>query len=334
VNNIRTLVFLLAVLASAAAQAKTPDQLRAEFIDEMVERHGFDRTQVTRTLYQAELRRPILEAIARPAERVLNWSEYRDIFVNPKRVAGGVEFWRDNAAALERAEREYGVPPQIIVAIVGVETLYGAFTGKHRVLDALHTLGFHYPRRGTFFREQLSHFLRFAREEGMDPTQPTGSYAGAMGMPQFMPDSFRVYAVDFDGDGRRDIWGNTDDVIGSVANYFVRKGGWQRGEPVAFPAQGVGPAHQALIEAGNRPSLPFSELVSAGISVDAAVARDSRVSLVELDTHAGAEHWVALNNFYAIMRYNPRAKYAMAVYQLSEAIREQYQATVAQAGGG
>jgi membrane-bound lytic murein transglycosylase B len=329
-----TLLLALAVLAAGPVQAKTPDQLRAEFIDEMVERHGFDRKQVTRTLYQAELRRPILEAIARPAERVLNWSEYRDIFVNPQRVAGGVEFWRENAAALERAEREYGVPPQIIVAIVGVETRYGAFTGKHRVLDALHTLGFHYPRRGAFFREQLSHFLRFSREEGIDPTQPTGSYAGAMGMPQFMPDSFRIYAVDFDGDGRRDIWQNTDDVIGSVANYFVRKGGWQRGQPVAFPAQGVGPAHQALVEAGNKPSLRFDDLVGAGISVDAALARDTRVSLVELDAHAGPEHWVTLNNFYAIMRYNPRAKYAMAVYQLSEAIREQYQAKVARAGAG
>jgi membrane-bound lytic murein transglycosylase B len=334
VNKTIPAAILLASLAAAAAQAKTPDQLRAEFIDEMVERHGFDRAQVTRTLYQAELRRPILEAIARPAERVLNWSEYRDIFVNPQRIAGGVEFWRENAAALERAEREYGVPPQIIVAIVGVETRYGAFTGRHRVLDALHTLGFHYPRRGTFFREQLSHFLRFAREEGIDPTQPTGSYAGAMGMPQFMPDSFRDYAVDFDGDGRRDIWGNTDDVIGSVANYFVRKGGWERGQPVAFPAQGVGAAHQALVEAGTKPSLRFEDVAGAGISVDAALARDTRVSLVELDTHSGPEHWVALNNFYAIMRYNPRAKYAMAVYQLSEAIREQYRAAVARVGAG
>ena len=155
-----------------------------------------------------------------------------------------------------------------------------------------------------------------------------------MGMPQFMPDSFRVYAVDFDGDGRRDIWDNTDDVIGSVANYFVRKGDWQRGQPVTFQAQGVGPAHQALVEAGTKPSLRFGDLVGAGISVDAALERDTRVSLVELDTHSGPEHWVALDNFYAIMRYNPRAKYAMAVYQLSEAIREQYQAALAGTGAG
>jgi membrane-bound lytic murein transglycosylase B len=321
-------------LLAAPLQAKTPDQLRAEFIDEMVDRHGFSRSEVTRILYQAELRRPILEAIARPAERVLNWSEYREIFVNPQRIAGGVVFWRDNAEALARAEREYGVPAQIIVAIIGVETRYGAITGKHRVLDALHTLGFHYPRRGAFFREQLSHFLRFAREEGLDPTQPTGSYAGAMGMPQFMPDSFRVYAVDFDGDGRRDIWDSTDDVIGSVANYFVRKGGWRSGEAVAFAARGVDGTHRALIDAGAKPSLRLDDLTRAGIEVDGGLAADTRVSLVEFDTHDGLEHWAALDNFYAIMRYNPRTKYAMAVYQLSEAVREQYQRSLAQAEGG
>ena len=247
---LRLLSLSLLLAFGALAEAKTPDQLRAEFIDEMVNRHGFSRQEVTRTLYKAQLRRPILEAIARPAEKVLNWTEYRNIFLTPSRIEGGVAYWRQHAAALARAEKEFGVPAQIIVAIIGVETRYGANTGGYRVLDALHTLGFHYPPRGAFFREQLSHFLRFAREERIEPTAPTGSYAGAMGVPQFMPDSFRSYAVDFDGDGHRDIWHTPEDVIGSVANYFVKKGGWRPGEPVAQPAAGVSTAS----------TIPFSSM--------------------------------------------------------------------------
>ena len=324
----------LLLLLTASAGAKTPNELRAEFIDQMVERYGFSKREVTRSLYQAEFRRPILEAISRPAEKTLNWSEYRDIFVTPSRISGGVEFWRRHADTLARAEREYGVPAHIIVAILGVETRYGANTGGYRVLDALHTLGFHYPRRGKFFREQLSHFLRFAREEKLAPTQPTGSYAGAMGAPQFMPDSFRIYAVDFDGDGRRDIWQNIDDVIGSVANYFVEKGKWRPGEPVAGPAQGVTEEHQALVDAGAKPSLNVEQVVSAGIEFSPRPPRGGKVSLMEFDTHDGKEYWVGLDNFYAIMRYNPRTKYAMAVFQLSEAIRERYvQASTAPGAG-
>lgn len=322
-KHLLTALALLGLVLTPAF-AKTPDQLREAFIDEMVERYGFARDQVRRTLYQARLQRSILEAIARPAEKRLNWTDYRKLFVTPTRIEGGVDFWRRHADLLARAEADYGVPPEIIVAILGVETRYGAVTGGHRVLDALHTLGFHYPRRGQFFREQLSHFLRFAREEDIDPTYPTGSYAGAMGMPQFMPDSFRIYAVDFDGDGRRDIWENPADVIGSVANYFVEKGGWQRGGEVAARAEGVTARHQSLLDAGARPSLLPSELVEAGIRSPVLTEDADRVSLFELETDDGSEHWVGLNNFYAIMRYNPRAKYAMAVYQLSEAIRGRY----------
>jgi len=329
-------ILLLSVLlaACALANAKTPDQIRADFIDEMVSTHGFSKREVTRILYQAQLRRPILEAIARPAEKRLNWSEYRNIFLTPSRILGGVDYWRTHAALLERAEREYGVPAQIIVAILGVETRYGAHTGGYRVLDALHTLGFHYPPRGRFFREQLSHFLRFAREEKISPTMPTGSYAGAMGVPQFMPDSFRVYAVDFDGDGHRDIWNNPADVIGSVANYFTKKGGWKPGQAVTHPAHGVTAAHRALIDAGTKPSLDPARLTAAGIDIGTPPAPGGLLSLIELETTDGNEYWVGMDNFYAIMRYNPRAKYAMAVYQLSEAIREQYLHTASTQGAG
>jgi len=319
-----TLLLSLLLAISAGAQAKTPDQLRADFIEQMVSQHGFSKKEVTRILYQAHLRQPILDAISRPAEKTLNWSEYRNIFIQPSRIQGGVDFWRRHADTLARAEREYGVPPQIIVAILGVETRYGAHTGSYRVLDALHTLGFHYPRRGKFFREQLSHFLRFAREEKILPTLPTGSYAGAMGVPQFMPDSFRIYAIDFDGDGRRDIWNNPQDVIGSVANYFVKKGGWIPGDQVAYPVGEIDKVPQSLIDAGAKPSLSPAQLQAAGISIDARLAPDDKVSLIEFATHEGPEFWVGLHNFYAIMRYNPRTKYAMAVYQLSEAIRQRH----------
>jgi len=321
---IKPLAIAAALLLTQIVAAKTPDQLREDFIDEMVTRHGFDRAEVTRILYRAEYRKPIIEAMSRPAEKRLNWTEYRNIFVTPSRIDGGVKFWRDHVDTLEDAEKRFGVPPEIIVAILGVETRYGGFTGGHRVLDALHTLGFHYPRRGPFFREQLSHFLRFAREEGIDATYPTGSYAGAMGMPQFMPDSFRIYAIDFDGDGRRDIWENPRDVIGSVANYFVEKGKWRAGQPVTAPAEGVNGAHHRFIEAGARPSLDAAALQRAGIRSPVLDEGAGKVSLIALQTDTGEEHWVARDNFYAIMRYNPRSKYAMAVYQLSEAIRERY----------
>ena len=330
----RAIVLLLTLLVTASSvYAKTPDQLREEFIDEMVKRHGFSRQDVTRTLYQAHLRRPILEAISRPAEKTLNWTAYRKIFLTRSRILGGVDYWRRHAETLARAEKEFGVPPQIIVAILGVETRYGAHTGGYRVLDALHTLGFHYPRRGKFFREQLSHFLRFAREENITATMPTGSYAGAMGVPQFMPDSFRVYAVDFDGDGRRDIWRNQVDVIGSVGNYFVKKGKWRAGEPVTWPASGVTDAHQSLIDAGARPRLAPSQLTKAGVRFDGQPPAGSKVSLMDFKTDEGMEYWVGLPNFYAIMRYNPRTKYAMAVYQLSEAILEEYRRQAAPTKG-
>jgi membrane-bound lytic murein transglycosylase B len=329
----RSFSLLLALLAVAsAAHSKTPDQLRIEFIDRMVSKHGFSRSAVTRSLYQAQLRKPILEAIARPAEKRLNWSEYRDIFLTRSRILGGVDYWRRHAKTLARAEKEYGVPPQIIVAILGVETRYGANTGGYRVLDALHTLGFHYPRRGKFFREQLSHFLRFAREEGIPATRPTGSYAGAMGVPQFMPDSFRVYAVDFDGDGRRDIWHNPVDVIGSVANYFVKKGKWRAGEAVTWPVSGVTAEHAPLVAAGAKPSLDPAQLTKAGIRLESTPPAGHKVSLMDFETHEGTEYWLGLHNFYAIMRYNPRTKYAMAVFQLSEAIKEEY-LPLASAGG-
>lgn len=314
-------VLLLAFAsASPLALAKTPDQLRADFEREMVEKHQFDARQLHRLLDRARVRKPILEAIARPAEKRLNWGEYRKIFLTRSRIRGGLEFWRDNAEVLQKAAQQYGVPPQIIVAIIGVETRYGRHTGGFRVLDALYTLGFHYPKRGKFFRSELNHFLQLVREEKLDATEPTGSYAGAMGRPQFISSSYREYAVDFDGDGKRDIWDNNADVIGSVANYFARHG-WKDGAPVTQRVQGVNGNHEKIIEAGYKPNTTIGKLTESGVVLQSPLPAQSKASLLAMETDRGTQHWLGLHNFYVITRYNHSPLYAMAVFQLSEAIR-------------
>jgi membrane-bound lytic murein transglycosylase B len=296
-----------------------PAAERQAFVDEMVSKHGFDSAFVNDLLGKAEVKNKILEAIARPAEKRLNWTAYRKIFLIPKRIEGGVKFMQENREALDDAEKRYGIPPEIITAIIGVETLYGKHTGGYRVLDALSTLGFHYPPRGKFFRSELSHFLQLAREEKIDATEPTGSYAGAMGVPQFIPSSYRHYAIDFDGDGKRDIWNNNRDVIGSVANYFAMHG-WRSGDPVTYRAENVTATHRDLIDAGLKPSMPVQQLLNAGITSDPAASPAMITSLLEFETDNDNEYWLGLHNFYVITRYNHSHMYAMAVYQLSREI--------------
>jgi membrane-bound lytic murein transglycosylase B len=251
----------------------------------------------------------------------LNWGQYRKIFITDKRIKGGMKFWKENQVILEQAEKTYGVPAQIIIAIVGVETFYGQITGKYSVLDSLYTLGFHYPPRAKFFRSELEEFLQLAREEGVSPAEPLGSYAGAMGRPQFISSSFRAYAVDFDKDGKRDIWENNADVIGSVANYFKRHG-WKAGEPVAQLVTGAKKGFDEEIKAGYKPSLDVNALIDKGIILGSSLDKDAKVALLEMESDDGNEYWVASPNFYAITRYNHSPLYAMAVFQLSEAIRQ------------
>ena len=301
-----------------------------EFIDQLVAEDGFDRTRLTRLLAGAQKRQSILDAISRPAE-AMPWWKYRRIFLKEGRIRAGLDYWRANRDVLDRAEREHGVAPEIIVAIMGVETYYGRRTGTYPVLDALHTLGFYYPRRGNFFRKELGEFLRLAREESLDPTEPVGSYAGAMGRPQFIPSSYRAYAVDFDGDGDRDIWHDDADAIGSVANYLARHG-WRRGAPIVARAYGVEDEHRPMLEAGMKPSLTLGELRRAGIDLGAALDDSLKASLFELETRHGSEHWAGLHNFYVITRYNHSNLYAMAVYQLSREIQALAQAEPAIAG--
>lgn len=322
------LVLLLPGLIFAnVSSADTADakKLQAEFVDEMTRKHGFDKNTLMQTLSKAEVKESILKAIARPAEKRLTWSEYRKIFLIPKRINGGVEFWTENKTTLDKAYEVFGVPPEIITAIIGVETLYGARTGGYRVLDALSTLGFHYPPRANFFRSELSHFLLLTREEKINPDEPTGSYAGAMGKPQFIPSSYRHYAIDFDKDGKRDIWNNNTDVIGSVASYFSRHG-WQKNQPVTVKAGNVTSDHKAFIDAGMKPSLSVARLRKSGIEVDKSISPEMTSSLVELKIDDGHEYWAGLHNFYVITRYNHSNMYAMAVYQLSQEIKKTYNA--------
>ncbi len=310
-----------------AAEKVSAEQQRNDFINEMVRQHGFDKNALSSTLAQAEVKDAILKAIARPAEKTLTWSEYRKIFLIPKRIEGGVKFWQENRDALEQAQQRYGVPPEIITAILGVETLYGKITGGYRVLDALSTLGFHYPPRGKFFRKELGQFLLLAREEELDPSVPTGSYAGAMGKPQFIPSSYRHYAIDFDQDGKRDIWNNNVDIIGSVANYFSRHG-WRKNQPVTSQVTGVTQAHKTFVEAGMKPSLSVARLMQAGIELnDTGIDPAMTSSLVELVVDDGKEYWAGLHNFYVITRYNHSNMYAMAVYQLSQEIKKAYKSS-------
>jgi membrane-bound lytic murein transglycosylase B len=310
------LLLLIATSAPAKPAPLTPEA--QAFVEEMVTEHGFERAALTELLAGAERRQDILDAISRPAE-AKPWYQYRTIFVTEQRARGGLEFWNTNQELLARVEAEYGVPAEILVAIVGVETRYGSYRGNYRVLDALNTLAFSYPRRGGFFRSELEQFLLLTREEGLDPTQAKGSYAGAMGTPQFISSSYRSYAVDFDDDGRRDLWDSLPDILASVANYFVLHG-WQTGEPITRRTQPGPEPVQPLVDAGMKPSIPLRRLSAAGFSDVEDLPPDGLTSLVRLELADGEEYWLGLPNFYAITRYNHSNMYAMAVYQLSREI--------------
>lgn len=320
----RPLAALAAALAFTAvntAQAKgySEHQDAQRLITEMHEEYGFPTEHLEQVLAGAQKQQSILNAISRPAERVKPWKEYRPIFLTQSRIDKGLEFWQKNQQALERAEQEYGVPAEFIVAIIGVETLYGGNTGRYRVLDALSTLAFDYPPRSPFFRGQLKEFLLLTREEQLEPGELTGSYAGAMGLPQFMPGSFRAYAVDFDGDGKINIWTNPTDAIGSVANYFIRHG-WQPGQAVAVRAKLSGKQPETGLTGGLDPKHSMKELRALGWKPSQKVAAATKVTAFKLEGEQGAEYWLGLPNFQAITRYNRSEMYAMAVTQLAEAM--------------
>lgn len=292
--------------------------LTAPFIEEMSTEFGFLPEPLQAIFTDAERKQVILDAISRPAERVKQWKDYRPIFITQARVDKGLEFWAKNQEALQRAEQEYGVPAEFIVAIIGVETIYGGNTGSYRVIDALSTLAFDYPPRAPFFRQQLKEYLLLTREEQVDPLSLKGSYAGAMGLPQFMPGSFRAYAVDFDHDGHIDIWQNPTDAVGSVANYFI-KHGWKPGQPVVVRAdlKTVTVAEKGLSDSLD-PKITVQQLQKLGWTPRSPLDAKQKVTAFRLEAEQGNEYWIGLANFHAITRYNRSVMYAMAVNELAE----------------
>ncbi|QSX78749.1 lytic murein transglycosylase B [Lysobacter solisilvae] len=305
-------------------------EVRARFVREAVAKYGLDPAQVESVLARAQLRESTVTAMARPAE-AKPWRDYRPIFVTPQRIEGGRAFLAQHRDALAKVEAQYGVPAEIIVAILGVETSWGRNTGNAPVLDALYTLAFNYPRtnlpdkierenqREAFFRDELAQLVALGRDTGMDVATLTGSYAGAMGWGQFMPSSYRLYAVDGDGDGKRDLFTDLDDVFASVANYFVRKGGWERGRPVMVRADYV-PGTLALVDSKGEPIHDLATLAQAGYKPQSPLPPGITGAPIVLDGVSGNEHWLTFRNFRAIWSYNNSIRYATAVYQLAEAI--------------
>jgi peptidoglycan lytic transglycosylase B len=316
----------LALLVCGLAQADNASvsKARTEFVDKMVAAHGFDREALATALAGATIDQKIIDTMSRPAERVMPWYEYRAIFLNAARIAAGAQFWAEHADTIESIAQRYGVDPEMLVAIVGVETYFGTRMGGYRVIDALATLAFAYPPRAKFFAGELEQFLLLAREEDMDLKAPLGSYAGAMGAGQFIPSSFRSYAVDADDDGKRNIWTDWDDVLGSVANYF-KVHGWKTDEPV------VDRATRSAEWSGPEPTNKLDLDTTVG-----ALAQRGYVFTTEQPSSApaaafgfeaeggGTEYWIGYHNFRVITRYNRSQKYALAAYQLGAAVHAAY----------
>lgn len=311
-------LLLWPVCSLAADYSQRPDV--RHFVDQLCQSDGFSKDDLLRVFSEASYQQSVVDAISRPAERVLKWDEYQDIFLTRKRISQGKQFLMANRDALVRARSQYGVPPTVIASIIGVETMYGRRQGRFRVIDALSTLAFDYPPREAFFKKQLRQFLLMAREEHRSPVEPLGSYAGAMGYGQFTPSSFREYAVDFDGDGVRDIWNDTADAIGSVANYLA-KHGWHKGEVITVRASEPVVKEGVFTESVS-PSRTIGELKRDGVVIDVKMDDATRVAPLIFEGKAGPEYWLGLHNFYVITRYNHSKLYAMAVYQLSEKLKE------------
>lgn len=329
-SAIRHTLFRLGLVATALLGAHTAlgsdysgHSSAQHFVDRMVEQHGFERSYIAGLLADAERKDAILEAIARPAEKTKTWGEYRDIFVNDLRINQGREFMHTHAKALRRAQAEFGVPAEIIAAIIGVETRYGRHKGRYRVLDSLATLSFDYPPRSKFFTKQLEQYLLLVKEQKFNARDLKGSYAGAMGYGQFIPSSYRHYAIDFDGDGIADIIDNPVDAIGSVANYF-KAHGWRPGEAVTFPATVGDGVNLAIANDNLKPKWTLADLRQQGYlpaTEGAGLSDNAQANAMLLQGADGEEFWIGLKNFYVITRYNHSRLYAMAVYQLSEALK-------------
>ena len=320
-------VALVAVLACGPNPVSGSEALDATveiepFVVRMAENHGVPEDQTRALLSDARVLDSVLEAVRRPAERK-PWYEYRKIFITEKRTARGVDFWREHAQPLTRAADRFGVPPEIIVAVIGVESFYGVHRGRIRVLDSLATLGFRYAKRSEFFLSELEAFVLLSNEERLDARRVKGSYAGAMGIAQFISSSYRHYAIDFDGDGSRDLMQSPEDAIGSIANYLSAHG-WRPGAAIAVLAEVEGDAFRAVVEKGMKPHASLASIRAKGVSFATYAAEEELGALLEFETRNGNEYWVGLTNFYVITRYNHSRLYALAVFQLAQRIRERY----------
>jgi membrane-bound lytic murein transglycosylase B len=324
IRSVSLVIFLISNLPAIAAETAPVDLKQenvAAFIDEMVKQHEFDRAALSAVLGKAQIKQSIIKKISTPAERSLSWGEYRKIFITKERINAGATFWLENKEMLERVALETGVSIEMVVGIIGVETYFGRITGKDRVIDALATLAFDYPPRSTFFRKELKEFLILAREEELDPTEPMGSYAGAMGRPQFMPSSFRAYAVDSTGDGKRDIWNNWADVAGSISNYFLEHR-WRVGEEVVTQATLSSAWTDPIPKPANtlKAKDTVESLSKKGVMFSTELGADSKGQLLSYEGDDGIEHWVGFHNFFVITKYNRSVMYALAAHQLGQMI--------------
>jgi len=312
-------IILILFLTSFGLSAKNTVPNIDEFIKKTATNNKLDVKVVKAILEQAERKQSIIDAMNRPAEKKKQWHEYRNIFLKDKRIKEGVVFWKEHQEILQVVSKDTGVPIEIIVAIIGVETNYGGNKGSYRVIDALYTLAFHYPKRSTFFTKELEKFIVLTHKEKISALETKGSYAGAMGFGQFMPSSYLMYAVDYDKDGQRDLLNNIPDAIASVANYF-KAHGWKPGEPVVYQAK-TKKDFTKLKKQALKPSLSVSQLKEMGYTTKPKLEEDQMVSLTQLQQKDHMEYWFGMHNFYVITRYNHSEMYAMAVYQLSQEIK-------------
>ena len=316
---LKTILLIILMIPNYILAESLDGKKTQQFIDHMLSEYNFDAAELQQLFSQAQYSSKVIQSISRPAEK-LPWYKYQKIFLQQARIKEGVEFWKKHQAILQKAQEIYGVPAEIIVAIIGIETRYGKNTGKYRVIDALSTLAFHFPKRAEFFRKELVQFLLLTTQQEIDPLSVKGSYAGAMGVPQFISSSYRHYAIDFDGDGKKDLWDSPMDVIGSVANYF-KQHNWQVGEPIVFP---IGNAKEddlfGIIDNGLKPDMQIKDLQKYGIVLDHKLANTVPIKIMRFEQQVTNEYWIGMQNFYVITRYNHSALYAMAVYQLSQSI--------------
>jgi membrane-bound lytic murein transglycosylase B len=292
-----------------------------QFIDTMVNQYHFDKNNLDRIFDDVQFRPDVIASMNKPAES-LTWDRYRNIFFTEKRLRLGVQFWHAHAKTLALAQKRYGVPANMIVAIIGIETFYGGNTGSYRVIDTLSTLSFEYPSRQKFFQYQLAEYLLLTRDLGLDPLQLRGSYAGAMGLPQFMPSNFRLYAVSLRNDWRIDLLDNPDNAILSVAN-FLKHYGWQTGQPVAVLARTPKTATVNVEQKFSKPTTTLAKFASRGIYPTRHYSKQKLATLIQLTGTQPPEYWLVFPNFYTITRYNKEVSYAMVAYQFSQALAQQ-----------